>query len=185
MWYVRLVFIVAVFFGITKTQTSAAQMNAHDFSFTSNVGTPLPLSAYKGKTLLIVNTASQCSFTKQYGPLQQLYERYKDEGLVVIAVPSNDFGGQEPGSNEEISKFVKDKFSVGFPITSKTKVRGDDASDFYKWAAKQTGFIGKPRWNFHKYLIGPSGNLITWFTPMTKPGSKKLSSAIEQTLRGK
>ena len=132
-----------------------------------------------------MNTASQCGFTKQYGPLQALYDQYKDDGFVVIAVPSNDFGGQEPNTDQEISKFVKDKFSVGFPITSKTKVRGANAAAFYKWAARQTGMIGRPRWNFHKYLIGPDGNLVDWFTPMTSPGSKKLSSAIEKSLRGK
>lgn len=155
---------------------------AHDFSLTAIDGTPLPLSAYKGKTVLVVNTASRCSFTQQYAPLQALYEEHRDKGLVVIGVPSNDFGGQEPGTESDIEDFTQSAYRVDFPLTNKTTVVGDNATPFYKWASAQAGPLGKPRWNFHKYLIGPDGRLIDWYTPMTAPDSPKLRDAILRSL---
>ncbi|MGI9363690.1 MAG: glutathione peroxidase [Rhizobiaceae bacterium] len=159
-----------------------SQTTAHSFKFEDAKGGTMNLSDFAGKVVLVVNTASECSFTKQYGPLQSLYEKYRDQGFVVVGVPSNDFGGQEPGSDEEISEFTSKEFQVGFPIASKTKIKGRDATPFYSWAEDQVGTLGKPRWNFHKYLIGPDGKMITWFSTMTQPGSKKLSNAIEKAL---
>ena len=155
---------------------------AHDFALVAIDGTQMPLSSFKGKTVLVVNTASKCSFTKQYAPLQALYEAHKEDGLVVIGVPSNDFGGQEPGSETDIEHFTQSAYRVDFPLTAKTKVVGDDAAPFYKWASAQAGPLGKPRWNFHKYLIGPDGQLLDWFTPMTSPDSPRLRHAIETSL---
>lgn len=156
--------------------------NAHQFGFETTDGTRIDLSDYAGKAILVVNTASQCSFTKQYGPLQELYAKYKDRGFEIVAVPSNDFGGQEPGTNEEIVEFASQKFDVGFPITIKKRVKGSQADPFYQWAAKQVGTLGTPRWNFHKYLIGPDGKLVTWFSTITEPNSPKLQEAIEDIL---
>ena len=179
--FVVFIVICSSLIGHARAQDRAS-LSAHDFSFTAIDGTELPLSDFKGKTVLVVNTASQCSFTKQYGPLQTLYEEYKDRGLVIVGVPSNDFGGQEPGSEAEINAFTEAEFSVDFPLTAKTRVKGSDASPFYRWAASQVGPAGKPRWNFHKYLIGPDGEVVDWFSTFTKPNSAKMRNAIEQNL---
>ncbi len=156
--------------------------SAHDFAFTSIEGDPLPLSDFKGKVVLLVNTASRCGFTPQYDDLQAVWERYRTRGLVVLGVPSNDFGGQEPGSEAEIKQFCEVNFSVDFPLTSKEHVVGDAAHPFYRWAADQLGFAAKPRWNFHKYLIGPDGALVDWFATTTKPTASKVTEAIEAQL---
>lgn len=156
--------------------------NAHDFSFTSIEGDPLPLSSFKGKAVLIVNTASQCGFTHQYGGLQALWERYRDRGLIVLGVPSNDFGGQEPGSEKEIKEFCEVNFSIDFPLTTKQIVRGPDAHPFYRWTRDTLGKAAQPQWNFHKYLIGPDGRLVGWFPTQTSPSSKRLIEAVEETL---
>lgn len=164
---------------------SSSSANAHSFSFETVEGERIELGDFAGKAVLVVNTASQCSFTEQYGPLQTLYEKYRDRGLVIVAVPSNDFGGQEPGGNAKIVDFAKSKFNVGFPITMKRRVKGEDADPFYRWANEQVGHLGKPRWNFHKYLIGPDGEMVTWFSSFTKPDSVKLAEAIEAVLPSK
>ncbi|GAB4357460.1 MAG: glutathione peroxidase [Kiloniellaceae bacterium] len=156
--------------------------SAHDFTFTAIEGGPLPLSQYKGKVVLLVNTASLCGFTPQYDDLQAVWERYRERGLVVLGVPSNDFGGQEPGSEAEIKQFCEVNFSIDFPLTAKEHVVGDAAHPFYRWAAEQLGFAAKPRWNFHKYLIGPDGTLADWFSTVTKPTAPKVTAAIEAQL---
>ncbi|WP_051242290.1 glutathione peroxidase [Stappia stellulata] len=178
--------VLALMLAATTAPAAVASdtTTAHDFTLTAIDGSPMPLSAFKGKTVLVVNTASRCSFTKQYAPLQALYEAHRDEGLVVIGVPSNDFGGQEPGTEADIEDFTQSAYRVDFPLTNKTAVVGDNASPFYKWASEQAGPLGKPRWNFHKYLIGPDGRLIDWYTPMTAPGSPKLRDAIVRSLAG-
>ena len=131
---------------------------------------------------MIVNTASHCGFTKQYKPLEKLYETYKDKGFVIIGVPSNDFGEQEPESNEEIEKFCKLNYGVSFIMTQKEAVSGKDAHPFYKWAKKTLGFGTAPKWNFHKYLINRKGQLIDYFNSITSPDSPKLVKAIENAL---
>lgn len=162
-----------------KTSTG---MTAHDFSFTSIDGQPLPLKQFKGKALLVVNTASQCGFTPQYTDLQSVWARYRDKGLVVLGVPSNDFGGQEPGSSAEIKTFCEVNFDVDFPLTEKAVVSGDKAHPFYKWAAAEFGELAKPHWNFHKYLIDGNGNPVDWYATTTKPTADKVIAAIEATL---
>ena len=134
---------------------------AHNFSFVAIDGQALPLSRYAGKAVLVVNTASRCGFTRQYADLQDLWQRYQDRGLVVLGVPSNDFGGQEPGTEVEIKSFCEVNFNVDFPLTEKAIVKGSKAHPFFQWAGESLGAMAKPRWNFHKYLITPDGRLAS------------------------
>lgn len=157
--------------------------SAHDYSFIAiDETTRLPLSDYRGKVVLIVNVASFCGFTKQYGGLQKLYETYKDRGLVVLGVPSNDFGKQEPKAEAEIKSFCQGAFGVTFPMTQKYRVKADMAHPFYQWAAKVAGKRGAPKWNFHKYLIGAEGQLVGWYSSRIKPTSLQVTSDIEKQL---
>lgn len=145
----------------------------------------LPLNQFKGKVLLIVNTASHCGFTPQYDGLEKLYNTYKDKGLVIIGVPSNDFGGQEPGTNEEIANFCKINYGVTFPMAEKEVVSGDNAHPFYIWAKKTLGFGTAPKWNFHKYLINRHGKLVDYFNSTTAPDSDSIKKAIKKELEEK
>jgi glutathione peroxidase len=162
----------------------AKSKSAHDFSFTSIEGKPMPLSAYKGKTLLVVNTASQCGLTPQYKGLEELWQRYKGKGLVVIGVPSNDFGAQEPGSEGEIKTFCETRYGVDFPLTNKQSVIGASAHPFYKWVAEELGDAATPKWNFHKYLVAPDGTLAGTFGSRTAPDDAGLTKAIDEALGG-
>ncbi|MGC6484843.1 MAG: glutathione peroxidase [Candidatus Puniceispirillales bacterium] len=155
---------------------------AHDFSFTAITGEPLPLDQYRGKVVLVVNTASRCGFTPQYDDLQAVYEAYRDQGLVVLGVPSNDFGRQELDTAEEIKSFCEVNFNITFPLADKTVVKGNDAHPFYAWAAEELGYMARPRWNFHKYLVGRDGQLINWYASTTNPNSSKVRAAIEAAL---
>ena len=159
--------------------------NAYSYSFKNiNEEDVINLSDYKGKTLVVVNTASLCGFTYQYDRLQKLYDDYKDQGLVVLGVPSNDFGNQESGTNSEVKEFCESTFSITFPLTEKNVVKGKDAHPFFKWSKKELGFIGGvPRWNFHKIIIGKDGNAIAGYTALTRPSSKKFISEIEKALQ--
>ena len=161
---------------------SQIQITAFDFSFPAIDGGTIDLSAFHARPLLIVNTASECGFTPQYDGLQNLHETYGDKGLVVIAVPSNDFGRQEPGTSEEIAAFCEVNFGITFILADKVHVKGDTAHPFYQWAREQVGFAGRPRWNFHKYLIGRDGRIADWFAATTAPDSEKLIKAIEAAL---
>jgi glutathione peroxidase len=160
----------------------AQATTAYDFSFPAIDGSELKLSDYQGKVLVVVNTASQCGFTGQYDDLQQIWQRYQNQGLVVIGVPSNDFGGQEPGSNSDIKDFCETNFSIDFPMSEKVVVIGDGAHPFYRWAKNELGAAARPRWNFHKYIIGRDGQLADWFSSMTNPSSKKFRGAVEAAL---
>jgi glutathione peroxidase len=156
---------------------------AHAFVFESLAGNkPLLLSQFEGKVLLVVNTASKCGFTRQYEGLEQLYNLYKDKGLIVIGVPCDDFGHQEPGTNDTISEFCQLNYGVSFPMTKKEHVKGKDAHPFYRWAKKILGCVTTPKWNFHKYLINKKGELVDYFYTPTKPNSKRLIRAIEKRL---
>ena len=159
--------------------------NAYSYSFKDiNEEDMINLSDYKGKTLVVVNTASLCGFTYQYDGLQKLYDDYKDQGLVVLGVPSNDFGNQESGTNSEVKEFCESTFSITFPLTEKYVVKGKNAHPFFKWSKKELGFIGGvPRWNFHKIIIGKDGNAIAGYTALTRPSSKKFISEIEKALQ--
>jgi len=175
--------ILCVAFGLFLPHSIKAQpMTFHDFQFTSIEGKPLPASTFAGKAVLVVNTASFCGYTKQYAGLQALYDTYRDKGLVVLGVPSNDFGAQEPGKEAEIKDFCETNFAINFPMTTKQKVKGKDAHPFYLWAADQVGLLGSPKWNFHKYLIAPDGSLKDWFSTTTAPDAAKLIKAVEAVL---
>ena len=140
------------------------------------------LDQYKGKTILLVNVASKCGFTKQYTGLQELYEKYRDKNFYVIGVPSNQFGGQEPGTNAEIKNFCETNFNITFPLTDKVDVKGDDAHEIYKWAKKNYGNSAVPKWNFHKILINKDGKIHETFGSFTDPLSKKIITNIENIL---
>ncbi len=167
---------------IVSAPAFAGAKSAHDFSFTSIDGAPLPLDRLSGKAVLVVNTASFCGFTHQYADLQALWQRYRDKGLVVLGVPSNDFGGQEPGTEAEIKEFCEVNFDVDFPLTEKVSVRGAKAHPFYQWAKAELGDAAAPRWNFHKYLVAPDGRLAGWFSTRERPDSERLTSAIDAVL---
>lgn len=152
---------------------------AHDFTFESLEGKPLAMSQFKGKTVLVVNTASKCSFSVQYGPMRELQKRYENRGFTLLGVPSNDFA-QEPLDAQQIQRVCKESWLVNFPMTSKTSIRGSGAHPFFQWAAKQGGLFSAPKWNFHKYLIGPDGQMIGWYLPTTSPMSGKVLRKIEQ-----
>jgi glutathione peroxidase len=160
-----------------------AARTAWDFSFTSIDGKPMPLSDFRGQVLLVVNTASFCGFTKQYKALQELHQKYAPQGFAVIGVPSNDFGAQEPKAAGEIKEFCEGMFGVEFPLTDKNVVSGDNAHPFYKWARDELGWMNAPKWNFHKYLVGRDGKLVTSFFSMTTPDADRLVSAVEAELK--
>ena len=140
------------------------------------------LSEFKGKTILLVNVASKCGFTKQYTGLQTLYNNYKDKDFLVIGVPSNQFGGQEPGSNKEIKDFCETNFNITFPITDKVDVKGKNAHELYMWAKENYGSSTVPKWNFHKILINKEGKVQDTFNSFVGPLSKKIINEIEQIL---
>ena len=142
----------------------------------------LNLLDYKNKTILLVNVASNCGFTNQYSDLQELYDKYKDKGLIVIGIPSNQFGGQEPGSNDEIKDFCETNFNITFPITSKYDVKGNNAHPIYIWAKDNYGNSAVPKWNFHKILINKEGKIADTFSSFIKPTSKSLIKKIEEIL---
>jgi glutathione peroxidase len=157
---------------------------AHEFGFTSIEGDPLPMSRFAGKTVLLVNTASHCGYTYQYDGLQALYDQYKDQGLVVLGLPSNDFGGQEPGSEKEIKEFCEVNFSINFPMTEKQVVKGEQAHPIYGWIGSELGRNKLPRWNFYKYLINAKGEVIASWSNRVKPMSGDIRKAVEKELNG-
>ncbi|MBI1363612.1 MAG: redoxin domain-containing protein [Proteobacteria bacterium] len=177
---------LAAMTGLWTTHPKVAQgsdnRTAWDFSFTSIDGDPMPLSQYKGKVLLVVNTASQCGFTPQYDGLQALWDKYRDQGLVVVGVPSDAFN-QELNTAAEVKGFCETKFHITFPMTDITAVTGDTAHPFYKWIHAKLD--SQPRWNFFKYLIGRDGQPIARFTNFHTPDSKTLADAVEEALRQK
>lgn len=145
-------------------------------------GGTLAPDAFQGKAVLVVNTASQCGYTGQYEGLQKLWAGRRDRGLVVLGVPSNDFGGQEPGSNAQVASFCELNYGVDFPLMEKQSVTGPQAHGFYRWAASVTGPQGVPRWNFHKILIGRDGRLLEWFGSAVTPESATLTAAVDKAL---
>ncbi len=158
-----------------------SRMTAYTFSFGGLKGGEIKLSDYAGKPILVVNTASQCGYTPQYAGLQELWKRYRERGLTIVGVPSNDFGGQEPGGAAEIEHTAHDSYGVGFPLAAKAQVRGANPHPFYKWAAAEKP-LELPRWNFHKYLIGRDGHIAASFPSQVEPTDPKLLAAIDKEL---
>ena len=173
--------LIIMFSFFTKVNAQYDQL-ATEFSFKSVGGKSVNLLEYKDKVILIVNVASRCGFTNQYEGLQSLWSKYRDKGLVVVGVPSNNFK-QEPGSNEEIKDFCETTFGIDFPITEKTNVRGEDAHPFFAWAKKNYGSGAIPKWNFHKIIIGKDGKVAETYASITKPSSKKFVSTIEKEIK--
>src|SRR5277367_2669115 len=178
---------ILVLLALVGTSLMAAEKTVYDFTLNAIDGQSAPLSAYKGKVVLLVNVASRCGFTPQYTALESIYEKYKDRGFVIVGIPANNFGGQEPGTNEEIKTFCSAKYHVTFPMMSKVSVKGSDITPLYQFLTDknlhpQTG--GEIGWNFTKFLIGPDGKVIARFDSKVTPDSPEVTSAIEKALNG-
>jgi len=158
--------------------------SVYDFTLKDIDGNSVSLSDYRGKVLLIVNTASKCGFTKQYADLVELQKAYKDQGLVVMGFPANNFRNQEPGSNQEIAAFCSRNYGVDFPMFSKVSVKGEDQHALFTYltSAENSDFTGNIRWNFEKFVVGPDGKLQRRFRSMTNPNGKKVRAAVEEAL---
>jgi glutathione peroxidase len=157
-------------------------MTAHDFSFPGIAGGEIRLADFAGRPLLLVNTASECGFTPQYAELQALWSRYRDRGLVVIGVPSNDFGAQEPDDEAAIKAFCSKGFGVDFPMTVKQTVIGGEAHPLYRWMVEELGEVAAPKWNFHKLLIAPDGSLAGLWASAVKPLDREITTTIDGLL---
>ena len=171
--------IIMIFF---KTSSHAKYEKIfYDFKINSISGDIIDLSEFKGKPVLIVNTASYCGFTKQYEDMQKLWENYRERGLVVLGIPSNSFN-QEKNNNSEVKEFCEVNFNINFPMTEITNVKGDDAHEIYKWAKENHGKSAVPKWNFYKILINKEGKVEDTYASLTKPTSKKIIKKIESLL---
>jgi len=173
--------LTTLLIGLTSGGAAMAT-SAHDFSFDAIEGGPLPMSTFKGKAVLVVNTASFCGFTPQYEGLQALWQEYQGKGLVVLGIPANNFGAQEPGSDQDIKQFCEANYAVDFPLAAKVSVVGGDAHPFYKWAEESLGAANVPKWNFHKYLVDADGKLVAAFPSSIKPQSRELTRAVDAAL---
>jgi len=162
-----------------------AASGIYTFTLNSIEGKPAPLADYKGKVVLIVNVSSQCGYTPQYSALEAIYEKYKDQGFVILGFPANNFGAQEPGTNEEIKTFCTRKYSVTFPMYSKISVKGADQAPLYAYLTKETGagIAGEIKWNFTKFLVDRNGKVVRRFEPAVAPDSKEVTGAIEKQLK--
>jgi glutathione peroxidase len=177
---------LAAIVGPAATRTAMAQaamsrITAYAFSFPALTGGDIRLGEYAGRPLMVVNTASLCGFTPQYAGLQELWTQFHDRGLMIVGVPSNDFGGQEPGGAADIAETARHQYGVTFPIAAKAVVKGPNAHPFYKWAADARP-KDVPRWNFHKYLIGRDGYIAEVFPETVEPTDTRIKTAIARTL---
>ena len=156
--------------------------SAHDFSFTGIDGAPMPLAGFKGKAVLVVNTASKCGLTPQYEGLEKLYGEWRDKGLVVLGVPCNQFAGQEPGTESEIAEFCTLNYAVDFPMTAKTDVKDATRHPFYAWAEEALGPPAVPAWNIHKILVGKDGHAVAAFGSRTDPLDPEITKAVSEAV---
>ncbi len=175
------IFIVLIFMFFLNNKANSNYESIYDFSIKSIDGDTIKLSKYRGKVILLVNVASYCGFTKQYTDLQNLWDKYKDRGLIVLGIPSRSFN-QEKKTEKEVKEFCEVNFDINFPMTSITDVKGTNAHEIYKWAYKSYGFSAIPKWNFHKILINKKGKIEDTFLSVTNPLSKKLIKKIESIL---
>jgi len=162
--------------------TFPANSDFYDLSFESIDGNTILLKEFKNKPIIVVNSASFCGFTYQYEQLENLYQKYKKKGLTIIAIPSNDFGGQEYKDNKKVKEFCEVNFNISFPITTITKVKGKSRHSFFKWVEKEAGYLSLPKWNFYKYLINKEGKLSSWFSSVTKPSSEKFLNELKKIM---
>jgi len=182
-FYKILFFILILMTSFTNINTKADYKKlAFDFKFNDLDGSELNLNEFKNKVIVVVNVASQCGFTKQYEDMQKVWDNYQNKGVVMLGIPSNDFGKQEPGTSEEIKNFCEAKFGITFPMTEKVSVKGENAHPFYIWARENHGKSAIPKWNFHKIIIGKNGKVVDTFASITNPTSKKFINAIEKAL---
>ena len=179
---VLLIILITIMFSFSNKVSAKYEKTIYDFEIESITGEKIIFSKYKNKPILLVNVASQCGFTKQYEDLQKLWEKYKDKGLIVVGLPSNQFGGQEPGSNNEIKNFCEVNFNINFPMTTKVNVKGENADPIYKWALENYGKKSVPKWNFYKILINKDGKIKETYSSITNPMSKKITNEIENIL---
>ena len=171
---------------IAMTAIAASAQSIYDIKLADIDGKPTTLAAYKGKAVLIVNVASKCGFTKQYTGLEATYQKYKTQGFVVLGFPCNQFGGQEPGTNEEIKQFCSSKYNVTFPLFDKIEVNGANRHPLYvALAGKDSPFSGDIKWNFNKFLVGKDGKIIKRFDSKIAPESEELTKAVEAALAAK
>jgi len=170
---------------ILMATSTFASSNLYNFTLPSIDGKPMPLADFKGKVILMVNVASQCGYTPQYSALEAIYEKYKDQGFVILGFPANNFGQQEPGSNEEIKAFCSRKYSVTFPLYSKISVKGSDQAPLYQYLTHDAdpSHRGDIKWNFTKFLVDRNGNVVERFEPAVTPDSAEVGSAIEKLLK--
>ena len=183
MLKLKIFFWILIFmFSFLNKSISDNSKTLFDFKINTIDGDELNLSTYKGKTVLIVNVASNCGFTKQYDDLQNLYDIYSEKGLVILGIPSNQFGGQEPGSENEIKDFCETNFNITFPMTSKYDVKGENAHPIFLWAKKSFGNSTVPKWNFHKILVNKHGKIVDTFASFTNPKSNKIIKKIDDIL---
>jgi glutathione peroxidase len=166
---------------VQEPAAGRAPQSLHDFTVNTIDLKPQSLAAYKGKVVLVVNTASRCTHTPQYAGLEKLYLTYKDKGFVILGFPSNDFFWQEPGSEAEIKQFCSLKYHVTFPMFAKVEVKGSGQAPLYRFLSAK---FGRPKWNFHKYLVGKDGQVIRAFAPGVQPDDNELRTALEAALRG-
>ena len=178
----RLFLLIIMISFLSNNVSADYEKLAYDFTFKDLDGSTLSLSEYKGKVIIVVNVASQCGFTKQYEDMQKVWQKYQEKGVVMLGVPSNDFGKQEPGSNEDIKNFCEAKFGISFPMTEKVLVKGPEAHPFYIWAKKNHGESAVPKWNFHKIIIGTDGKVIDTFASITSPSSRRFIKALESLI---
>jgi len=163
----------------------AVSKSVYDFTLNSIDGQPSPLSSFKGKVVMLVNVASKCCYTPQYSALESTYEKYKDRGLVIVGIPANNFGAQEPGTNEEIKTFCSRKYNVTFPMMAKVSVKGSDQTPLYQFLTDKTlnpTTGGEIKWNFTKFIFDRDGNAIARFEPEVTPDSPQVTAAIEKAL---
>ena len=179
---ISFIIIIIIMFNFKTTNSANYEKIFFDFSIKSNTGEIIDLNQYKNNVILIVNTASYCGFTKQYADMQKLWDKYKNEGLVVIGVPSNSFN-QEKDEDSEVKEFCEINFNINFPMTTITKVKGDDAHEIYKWAKDNHGKSAIPKWNFSKILIDKDGKVAETYSSLTNPMSNKVISKIESLLK--
>ena len=182
MFNVKFLIIITIMISFFEKVDANYEKLFFDLNIKSINGTKLNLDIFNGKTILLVNVASKCGFTNQYSDLQKLYDQYREKGLIVIGVPSNQFGSQEPGTNEEIKDFCETNFDITFPMTDKVDVKGDNAHEIYIWAQKNYGKSAVPKWNFHKILINNKGKIQNTFGSFVNPMSKKIIKEIELIL---
>ena len=180
---ISLILLIMVFSMFNSPINANYDKLAYDFNFSDLDGSKINLSEYKNKVIVVVNVASKCGFTNQYEDMQKVWDKYQEKGLIMLGIPSNDFGNQEPGNNEDIKNFCEAKFGINFPMTEKVQVKGDNAHPFYLWAKKNYGKSAVPKWNFHKIIVDRDGKVFKTFTSMTNPTSSKFISTIEELIK--